>query len=95
MVCSTRRVSRENYSTRIENLSWLQLSFARELGMTPAARMAIHASSTNAALDLAGIASSSDAGDNQGDEGRSLEPTLANEDECIVESAASETTTGK
>jgi len=37
-------------------LQQAQLAYARELGMTPAARMAIKASGTSAALDLAGIA---------------------------------------
>lgn len=40
--------------TDYRQLRQAQLTFARELGMTPAARMAIKATSTNQAIDLAG-----------------------------------------
>jgi len=39
--------------TELRQLRQAQLAYARELGMTPAARMAINANGTRAALDLA------------------------------------------
>jgi hypothetical protein len=39
--------------TELRQLRQVQLAYARELGMTPAARMAINANGTRAAVDLA------------------------------------------
>jgi len=64
------------------------LAYARELGMTPAARMAIHADGTTAAIDLAGIANATDV-----DEGQSLAPVPATEDRPAIESAEHEAST--
>jgi hypothetical protein len=47
--------------TDIRQLRQAQLAYARELGMTPAARMAIKANGTNAALDLAAAMAAGDA----------------------------------
>jgi len=49
-------------------LKMAQLAFARELGMTPAARMAIKANGTNAALDIVGQMQAADDADGQDDE---------------------------
>lgn len=45
-----------------------QLAFARELGMTPAARMAIKANGTNAALDIVGQMQAADDAEGHDDE---------------------------
>jgi hypothetical protein len=51
--------------TDIRQLRQAQLAYARELGMTPAARMAIKANGTKAALDLAAAMA---AGDTEAEE---------------------------
>jgi hypothetical protein len=61
--CEPRRLL-----TDYRQLRQAQLSYARELGMTPAARMAIKASGTRAALDLPGAMASTDVEDVPDDE---------------------------
>lgn len=47
----------------IRKLRLAQLAYARELGMTPAARMVIKATGTRAALDIVGALASDEAAD--------------------------------
>src|SRR5262249_29534503 len=65
--------------TELRQLRQAQLAYARELGMTPAARIAIKASGTRVALDLAAaMAHAGEIGeDDEGDDEKSNKPMEA------------------